>query len=105
MRISGPSGSARTAKAKGLSKGKGAKFAEKVAAADAADSTEAMARNVRSALLDELLGVAQELAESGDKEESTRQFVSAVIRDRFKGMKGKDAKKVGEAVSEMDQGG
>lgn len=104
MRISGPSNSKRSARAGAAGKakkGKGASFAGKVARAEKADSTEAMARNVRSALLEELLGVAKELAESDDKEASTKRFVSAVIKDRFQGMNSKDAKQVGEAVSDL----
>lgn len=104
MRISGPSNSKKSARAGAAGKakkGKGASFAGKVARAEKADSTEAMARNVRSALLEELLGVAKELAESDDKEATTKHFVSAVIKDRFQGMNSKDAKQVGEAVSDL----
>jgi hypothetical protein len=73
-----------------------------VARAGGADSTEAMARNVRSALLEELMGVAQELAESGaDRREGTKKFVSAVIRDRFKNLKGKGVSRVEESVTDL----
>lgn len=104
MRISGPSNTRRGKRAEAAGKakkGKGASFAGKVARAEKADSTEAMARNVRSALLEELLGVAQELAESDNKEASTKRFVSAVLQDRFKGLNSKDAKQVGDAVSDL----
>jgi len=104
MRISGPSNSKRSARAGAAGKakkGKGASFAGKVARAEKADSTEAMARNVRSALLEELLGVAKELAESDDREATTKRFVSAVIKDRFQGMNSKDAKRAEDAVSDL----
>jgi hypothetical protein len=107
MRVRRSSGSVRGSKASGASKGKGAKgvaganFAQMVARAGGADSTEAMARNVRSALLEELMGVAQEIAESGDRREGTRKFVHAVIKDRFKNLKGKGATRVEESVTDL----
>ncbi|MFH1808701.1 MAG: hypothetical protein ABIJ09_08145 [Pseudomonadota bacterium] len=104
MRIGRSSGPVRGSRSEGAQKTKGSKgpgFARMVERVGTAESTEAMARNVRSALLEELMGVAKELAEAGDKQDSTKRFVSAVVRDRFKNLKGKDAKHVEEAVSDL----
>lgn len=107
MRVRRSSGSVRSSKAGGAGKAKGAKgvagakFADMVSRAGGAESTEAMARHVRSALLDELMGVAKELAENGDRREGTRKFVSAVLRDRFKNLKGKGASRVEESVTDL----
>lgn len=108
MRIRRPSGPARGARTGGAEKAKGTKgakgpgFAGMVGKVGEVESTEAMARHVRSALLEELMGVAKELAEAdADQGESTKRFVGAVIRDRFKNLKGKDAKHATEAVSDL----
>jgi len=107
MRVRRSSGSVRGSKAGGASKAKGAKgvkganFAEMVSRVGGAETTEAVAREVRSALLDELMGVAKELAENGDRREGTRKFVSAVLRDRFKSLKGKGVGKVEESVTDL----
>lgn len=105
MRIRRPSGPVRGSAAGGASKakkGKGAGFAKMVSKTGGAETTEQVVRNVRSALLEELMGVAQEIAEGkGDKKEQTKEFVSAVIRDRFKALKGKNAKDVTETVSDL----
>jgi hypothetical protein len=104
MRIGRSSGPTRGSRAEGAGKTKGAKgpgFARMVERVGTAESTEAMARHVRSALLEELMGVAKELAEQDDKQDTTKRFVSAVVRDRFKNLKGKDAQRVEDAVSDL----
>lgn len=108
MQIRGPSGPGRGAKAGAAGKAKGAKgvrgagFAQMVGRAGEVESTEAVVREMRSALLDELMGVAKDLAQGKqDKSETTKRFVSAVIRDRFKGLKGKGIKRMEESVTDL----
>jgi hypothetical protein len=80
----------------------GAAFAQHIGRTEAAESVEQIVRNVRSALLEELMGVAKDLAEGKEsKEKTTKRFVSAVISDRFKNLKGKNAQDVEERISEL----
>ena len=108
MQIRRPSGPTRGAKASGAGKAKGAKgvrgagFAQMVGRAGEVESTESMVRQMRSALLDELMGVAKDLAQGKqDKSETTKRFVKAVIRDRFKGLKGNGIKRMEESVTDL----
>ncbi|MBN2359909.1 MAG: hypothetical protein JXR83_10680 [Deltaproteobacteria bacterium] len=108
MQIRRPSGPTRGAKAGGAGKARGAKgvrgteFAQMVGRAGEVESTEALVRHMRSALLDELMGVAKELAQGKqDKSETTKRFVKAVIRDRFKGLKGHGIKRMEESVTDL----
>ena len=103
MRIKpgGPSRSQRTKGAKKTGKTSGAKFADMVD--DEPLDTEERARQLRSQLLDELQGLAEEV-ENGKatKEEASRRFALMVIRERFGDQsKTKGGQKMEESIGEM----
>ncbi|MFZ9887116.1 MAG: hypothetical protein ACO3JL_06410 [Myxococcota bacterium] len=88
-----------TGRAQSAGKAQGARFSglveEKV-------DTEDEARKLRSHLLEELQGLAQEV-ESGKatKEEASRKFVGLVIKERYGEQKGKGAKNMEDAIADM----
>ncbi len=87
--------------AKGADKAKGAKFAGLVENTEM--DTEERARQVRSALLEELLEIAQDVEDgTTSKEEASRKFAGLVIKERFGNPeKSKGGKKMVDTIGDM----
>ena len=103
MRIKGGPRAGATGRAKasgGASKAAGTRFSGLVNN-DPQDNEE-KARDVRSRLLEELEGLAEELEDgTSTKEEASRKFVGLVIRDRYGEQKSKGGKQMEETIGEM----
>ena len=87
-------------KAKGVGKAGKADFSGLVG--EEPVDTEEEARKVRSRLMDELAGLAEEV-ESGEtsKEEASRKFVGMVIKDRYGEDQGKGAKNMEDNIADL----
>jgi len=101
IRSGGPKRSQRAQGAAKANKAGGAKFAGLVEGSEM--DPDERARQVRSALLDELLELAQEIeAGSTTIEEASRKFAGMVIRERFGSQdKTKGGKQMIETVGDM----
>ena len=66
------------------------------------EENEEKARNLRSQMLEELRGLAQELEEgTSSKEEASRRFVGLVIRERYGSEKGKGGKTMEDSIADL----
>jgi hypothetical protein len=102
-RGSGPRGTTGTGGTTGPNKVGGAKFAQMVGAANAAEDSTEKARQVRTLLLEELTGLAKDVKDGkATKEEATRKFVHLVIREKLHGnVNGAGQKALEDSVSDM----
>ena len=103
MRIKGgPKTGRATGPAKAGKTGKASKTSFKGMVEGETVDTEEEARKVRSQLLEELAGLAEEV-ESGatSKEEASRKFVGMVIKDRYGEDQGKGAKNMEENIADL----
>ncbi len=94
----GPKGASGVKGAAGATKAKAAFKVEQVDKATALDPDEA-----RSALSEAWQRIAEELRDGGieDRHEAIRRAVSAVIQDRFKGLKGNGVKRIEDQVAKV----
>lgn len=105
MKVGSGSGTKGAGAAKGgASVGKVGKssFAGMVSSVSSAEDSTEKARKVRSLLLDELSGLANELKDGkATKEEATRKFVHLVIKEKMMGAGSKNQKAMEESVADM----
>ena len=95
---SGPRGPKGASKVGGPNKAKKAFSVQGVAKTDAVDPDEA-----RSALADAWQRIAEELRDGGiaDRHEAIRRAVHEVIKDRFKGLKGRGVRNIEGQVAKV----
>ncbi len=103
MRIKGGPKAGATGRAKGAggpSKASGTRFSGLVN--NDPEDNEEKARDVRSRLLQELEGLAEELEDGrATKEEASRKFVGLVIKDRYGEQKSKGGEKMEESIGDL----